>query len=93
METEMNKKTEILRIVLVIWFLATTSYVAYDLWTEYQINGIQKAYQGGVEDTVNEIIKQTETSNCQAIDVYSNEKKIQLVDVKCVPQSEPIIEK
>lgn len=89
----MTTKTEIVRTVLIVWFLAATSYVAYDIWNEYKVKGIQASYRSGVENTVNELIKQVEGSNCQAVDVFIGEKKLQVVNAACIQQPEiPTIE-
>lgn len=80
----MTTKTEIIRTVLVVWFLAATIYVAYDIWNEYEVKGIKAAYQEGVENTVNELISQVEKSGCDPIDVYSGDKKLQLVSYVCL---------
>ena len=81
----MEKKNEILRTILTIWFLATTGYVVYDFWNEYKTKGIQNAYNLGLTDTVNKLIQQVESSQCQPVEVFSGEKKLQVVSAQCLP--------
>jgi len=75
----MNKK-EIFATVVTVWIIATTGYVLYDQWSNYQINGVRKAY----ETAVNQVIAEVEKSGCQPFSIYSGQKKVELVDFECV---------
>lgn len=79
-------KQDILKTVMIIWFVATTGYVIFDLYNGYKIQGIQKAYQTGYAKSVDDLIAQTEKSGCQAFEVKKDDKKISLVSGQCLQQ-------
>jgi hypothetical protein len=77
-------KREILKTVVIIWLFTATSYVIYNEWNAYKVKGIQAAYQQGVAETIGQLIDQTQKNQCQPVDVNLQDKKIQVVDAKCL---------
>ena len=53
------------------WVLVTTGYVIYDIWDDYKVSGMQKAYNQGVEETTVKVIDEITKSNCEAVEVYA----------------------
>lgn len=84
----MINKSEIIRTLLVVWILATTSYVAYDLWNDYKIKGIEEAYRVGASDIVNGIFQETEKMGCQPFKVFDKEKEVELINAACISQQD-----
>ncbi|KKU55598.1 MAG: hypothetical protein UX75_C0004G0035 [Candidatus Moranbacteria bacterium GW2011_GWE2_47_10] len=82
----MIKKEEVGKTLVIAWFIIATLYVGYDLWSDYKVKGIDAAYKAGVSNTVNQLIEQTEKSQCQSFEVFSGDKKVQLLDAQCVQQ-------
>jgi hypothetical protein len=79
-------KQDVMKTVLIIWFVGATIYVAYDLYAGYKIRGMQQAYQTGYATSVDDLIKKAEGSQCQPFEVQKDGKKIQLVNGQCLQQ-------
>jgi uncharacterized lipoprotein YajG len=78
-------KQDILKTLLIIWFVGATGYVAYDIYASYKIRGMQAAYNQGYADSISQVIDQTEKNQCQPLDIHNADKKIQTVDARCLP--------
>lgn len=81
-------KNDILKTIVIIWLFAATSYVVFNEWNSYKEKGIQAAYQQGMTDTIGKLIDQTQKNPCQPVDVSLQNTKIQVVDAKCLQQTE-----
>jgi hypothetical protein len=81
-------KQDVLKTILIIWFFATTVYVAYDLYAGYKIRGMQAAYQQGYATSIDDLIKKTKASNCQSFEVKKDDQQIQIVDAQCQQQAQ-----
>lgn len=79
-----SKKQVIFKSLLIIWLVLATGYILFDLYSRYRLSTMQQAYNVGVTNTVDSLIKQAEQSNCQPFEVFSGEKKVSLLDVKCL---------
>lgn len=77
-------KKEIFSVVVIVWLLLATAYVVDDQWDNYQNNGIQKAYTGAINDMIDGV----EKSNCQPLPIFSGERKVEVVDMRCLQQSD-----
>lgn len=86
-------KKNIIIIGIIVWLLATTSYVIYDIWNDYKINGVEKAYEAGMAEMATKTIEATENSSCEAIPIYAGEKKTTIVSARCIPTQEEITSK
>lgn len=81
-------KKEILKTILIIWLFAATTYVIWNEWSAYKVQGIQAAYQQGYTEAIGQLIDQTQKTPCQPVDVNLQDNKIQVVDAKCLqPQA------
>jgi hypothetical protein len=76
-------KQDIIKTVLIIWFIAATGYVVYDIYIGYKVRGMQAAYQQGYTDAVNQVIDQTQKGGCQTTDIHSGDKKVSIVAAQC----------
>ncbi|EKE16461.1 MAG: hypothetical protein ACD_11C00013G0005 [uncultured bacterium] len=83
-------KKNIVIAATVAWIVATTGYVIYDIWSEYKIKGIQKAYNQGVEDMTTRVINEVGKRGCEAVEIYVGEKKIQIANAQCLPAKETV---
>jgi hypothetical protein len=77
----MIKKNILIIIVIAIWLVFSLGYIIWDIWSDFKINQITKAYQAGQTDTINQLIKEAEL--CQPFSVFNNEKQIQLLKTDC----------
>lgn len=80
-------KQDVFKTIIIIWFVATTGYVIYDVYAGYKIRGMQAAYNTGYTDSVAQLIDQTEKSGCTPFEVTKDAKKIQLVNGQCLSAS------
>jgi hypothetical protein len=78
------KKEEVGKTLIIAWFIIATLYVGYDFWSDYKIKGINAAYQAGVADTINQILDKSNEGQCQSFEIYSGDKKSQLVNAQCL---------
>jgi hypothetical protein len=79
-------RQDVMKTVLIVWFVATTGYVAFDLYAGYKIRGMQQAYKDGYATSVDDLIKKTEGSQCQPFEVQKDGKKTQLINAQCLQQ-------
>jgi len=79
-------KQDIVKTILIIWFVGTTVYVANDLYTGYKIRGIQAAYQQGYAQSVGDLIQKVQGSNCQPVEVKKDNNDLKLIDTQCLQQ-------
>jgi hypothetical protein len=83
-------KQDVLKTVLILWFVATTCYVAYDQYASYKVKGISQAYNSGYVAAIDELIKKTKESGCQPFEVTKDEEKVSIVDNSCLSaQAQP----
>jgi hypothetical protein len=81
-------KQDIFKTIIIIWFIATTSYVAYDQYSDYKIKGIQAAYQSGYGAAIDDLINKSKESQCQSFEVAKDSDKVSLVNTDCLKQTE-----
>ena len=85
---EITKKT-ISMLLAVLWIIFSAVYIAWDRWNHFKNEKLAQAYQLGKTDTVNQAIKQAENEKCEPFSIYNNDKQAQLINIKCLKQSEP----
>ena len=81
-------RQDVMKTVIIIWFIATTGYVIYDIYAGYKIRGMQTAYQTGYQTSVDDLLRKVSDSNCQPIEVQRNDKKTQLIDFGCIQKQD-----
>ncbi|EKE20096.1 MAG: hypothetical protein ACD_8C00056G0021 [uncultured bacterium] len=79
-------KQDIIKTLIIIWFIATTGYVAYDQYFEYKVNGLKASYEQGYMDSISKLIVEVEKNSCQGVDITKEDKKIQIVNAQCLQQ-------
>ncbi len=77
------KKT-ITTIFLVLWFVFSVVYIAVDSWNNFKNFKLKAAYQQGLAESINTIIKESE--KCSPISLYNNDKQIQIISLACLQQ-------
>ena len=87
----MNKSTikntsSIFVIILLVWAIFSLIYIGYDVWSDFKSQQINQAYQSGRVNTVNNLINRA-TKDCKPFTVNSNDKKVDLIRVKCLQQA------
>ncbi|MBU3965303.1 hypothetical protein KJ695_01095 [Patescibacteria group bacterium] len=70
------------------WIIFSLIYIPWDFWKHFKNEQLTQAYQMGKADTINQAIKQAENEKCEPFSIYSDEKQIQLINVKCLKQPE-----
>ncbi len=91
------KKEDIIKTVIILWFVATTGYVIFDQYQAFKIGAMQNSYKTGYTDSIMQLMKQTKESGCNPFEVRKEDAKIQLVDGACLNntamQPEPAVKK
>ncbi|MEI7890802.1 MAG: hypothetical protein WCI36_02435 [bacterium] len=86
----MFTKQDIIKSAVLIWIVVSIAYIGYDTWRDYQIRGIQQAYQAGIADGAKQLIEKSNAGQCkEPVTVSVGEGKIDFIDVKCLQQSGP----
>lgn len=74
--------------MLSVWLIFSLVYIPYDFWKHFKNEQLSNAYNQGRIDTINQAIKQAENEKCEPFSIYSDDKQIQVVNVKCLKQPE-----
>lgn len=83
-------KKDVIKTVVIIWFVAATGYVIYDQYIGYKVRGMQAAYQQGIADTTKQIFDKSQADQCkQPMELTLGDSKLQLIDVNCLKQQQP----
>lgn len=83
----MFTKQDIIKSAVLIWIVVSVVYIGYDTWRDYQIRGVQQAYQAGLTDATKQIIEKSNAGQCkEPVAVSLGENKIDFIDVKCLQQ-------
>ena len=81
-------KQDIIKTIIIIWFIAATGYVLADQYNGYKIRGIQAAYQQGFSESIDQIMQQMQKSGCAPFEIQNGEAKAKIVDAQCLPQED-----
>ena len=83
----MFTKQDVIKSVVLLWIVASVAYIGYDTWRDYQIRGIQQAYQSGATDTIKQLLDKSQATQCkETVPVSLGDTKVEFVDVKCLQQ-------
>ena len=82
------KKGTLVTTILAVWALFITTYAIRDIWMDYQVQGVQQAYNTGIEETFLQIIDQTQKSECQVFSVHLGEREAKLLNAECLPEEQ-----
>lgn len=80
------QKTSKAMIALMVWWAISFIYIAYSMYMNFQYSVMQSSYMQWKTDTITELLKQAENKECQPFNVYSQDKKIDLINVACLQQ-------
>jgi len=69
------------------WLIFSTSYIAYDLWKDFQEHALAQAYERGRSESVSTVVKQAE--KCMPFRVFADKKMVRLVNMDCQKPSLP----
>jgi len=78
---------DILKTILIVWFVAATLYVLYDLYNGYKVKGMQAAYQQGYADSVAQVIDKVTAAHCTPIEIRKGDQSVSIVDATCTASS------
>ena len=85
----MISRQDITKTLMIIWFVATTGYVAVDIYMGYRVRGMQAAYQNGYATSVSDFVKKIQDNKCKPLDIKKNEnEKIQVIEMDCLSQQQ-----
>ena len=83
----MFTKQDLIKSAVLIWIVGSVVYIGWDTWRDYQIRGVQQAYQAGVADANKQIFDQSAAAQCkQPFTVTLGGNKLDLIDVTCLQQ-------
>lgn len=78
-------KKNILIFIITLWVVFSVGYIARDQWQEFKTRYTQNAYQKGVSDSIKTLI--TVAEKCVKVPLYDGDKKMEVVSVKCLQNS------
>lgn len=78
------RKKYLVRILLMVWIAFSLSYIAYDQWTAFKNNALQKAYMAGQADFVRGFITEANKDTCDVITVFSEDEEVGVINVECL---------
>lgn len=70
--------------ILVVWLVVSAIYITNDMWKNGVNNTYQLGFQAGTQQTVAQVIAQSQT--CQPFNVFVGETKADLINVACLEQ-------
>lgn len=76
------KKYPLPRIILIIWIVFASLYVAYGEYKRLTVYVAQTSYTRGVTDSVAKLMQ--ESQKCQPIPVTAGDQKIELIALNCL---------
>lgn len=73
--------------LLTIWVVFSFVYISYNMFDSFRNQVLQNAYMTGKADTINALIAQAQDKECKPFNVYSGDKKADLINVVCLQQA------
>jgi len=75
-------------IIVGLWLVASTAYIALDQWNHFQVEKVDMAYKLGRTETINQAIGQALSQNCEPFAIWNDQKRVQLINVACLQQAD-----
>lgn len=75
------------KIALTGYVAVSALYIAYSIAIGFRDGLLRNAYETGRTETVNALIAKATDGKCEAFNVYSGEKKVDLVNVECLQKA------
>ncbi len=72
------------RFLLWAYVTLSAAFIVYTMAIDFRDGLLKKAYEAGKTDTVNALIANADNGKCETVNVYSGEKKVDLVNVACL---------
>ncbi len=85
---KLSKKTAI-GIVVVLYIAISLGYILYGQWQDFRADSAQRSFLEGRALTIEQIIQQAEDENCQPFFVFSDDKRVNLINIDCLQTVEP----
>jgi hypothetical protein len=82
-----NALTKKQQIAIAVWLVFSLLYVLSDIWTGFKVGIMENSYVAGKTDTAKALIEQAQNPDCKPFNVYVGDKKVDLINVKCVQQA------
>lgn len=74
---------------MTLWVVFSFLYISYSIFENFKtgmLQNIQNAYVQGKADTINTLIKQASDKECKPFNVFSDDKKVDLINISCLKQ-------
>jgi hypothetical protein len=75
------------KIVLWLYMLVSVVFIAYTLFMGFRDGVLRNAYEAGRSDTVNALIGKATDGKCEAVNIFSGDKKVDLINVACLQKA------
>ncbi len=79
-------KFKVVHLILVLWLIFSTAYVAYSEYKRIQFFIAKQAYNKGVEDSISKLM--VEAAKCQPVPVTLAGQRIDLMAMNCLENPE-----
>jgi hypothetical protein len=77
---------KVAKFLIILWILFSLGYIVWDLGSDFKVRVVNRAYQAGRQDTINQLINQAQA--CQPIQVFNQERQVTLINQECLPPQE-----
>ncbi len=74
-------------VLLGFWVIFSFVYISYNIFDNFRNGVLQNAYVAGQNNTINSLIEQASNKECKPFNVYSGDKKVDLINVACLQQT------
>lgn len=75
------------KIAITGYVALSALYIAYSVAVDFKDGILRNAYEAGRTETVNALIAKATDGKCEAFNVFSGEKKVDLVNVACLQKT------
>lgn len=75
------------KIAISAYVALSALYIAYTFAIDFRDGLLRNAFEAGRTETVNALIAKATDGKCEAFNVFSGEKKVDLVNVACLQKS------
>lgn len=75
------------KIAVVAYVAVSALYIAYTVVIDFRDGLLRNAYEAGRTETVNALIAKATDGKCEAFNVFSGDKKVDLVNVACLQKT------
>lgn len=76
------------KIALWSYLALSAAFILYTIGVDFRDGLLRKAYEAGKTDTINALMENATNGKCEAVNVFSGEKKVDLLDVSCLRKAD-----